>query len=731
MPAELPAVVPGPVPPDDSDAWYAPEVRAQYHVISGVVATVSESDDTYQYRTREPVLSSQEAETKTRIEKRFQETSLTRPRTREGAIDRMQRGLPDTWNPHLPGLSDHSPAGRRRLEYHLGTSLRALGDLTPLALDDRIRIGDTSRDHLTVHTKDFAPAVTDLKDDTPHLQRFLSERVDTERVTFQGFEIPVTVYRRKVLGADRFHTRYDVQEPDRLPGDRELLAAVTTQLLETPPDTSHDDQVTAILNRARTLLRRRLVYRDTANAGGPLRRVAGVLNGWFGWDRAGPKVTPGSDRVEDLVYYVARELVGEGALTIPLRDPRLRSIEVTAVGEQVTVLPHRGAGIGHARMPATCSVEGADEFRRLARTLAAAGGVELSGDRPTAAVDLEGPGRAREGSQRCSVSLPSADGTAHISITSERDTPPTPIALVSRGVLTAEMVATIWTVAENRGVVVLVGPARAEPAVALAAHVPFIPPSVRPVSVAHGNQPVALPQETGIALQRTPDLPGGPMGLGDGVAIDSDLLVLPDIELQPAMRRFGEVIASGRGIVAAARTTDREFFTDIAAGAGLSALALGKIDLLVELPDPEVDSPATAWMPNSKSSGQPPAVDSATPAPDTDGVSWIRIGELTGDRVASTVDEQTTGTKEGVEQEQPRGRNDQDCLEDFASALAGSLSVQQTPADLSADLIRRRQYVEYLRTAGVTDRSSLLGFLSDLRTDEAATVERIHRTLEK
>jgi hypothetical protein len=38
---------------------------------------------------------------------------------------------------------------------------------------------------------------------------------------------------------------------------------------------------------------------------------------------------------------------------------------------------------------------------------------------------------------------------------------------------------------------------------------------------------------------------------------------------------------------------------------------------------------------------------------------------------------------------------------------------------------RKRRYVEYLRRAGVDDLQTLFGLLSDLRTDEAATVERI------
>ena len=38
------STVPSPVPPDSSDAWYAPTVRAQYELAPGVTATVHERD---------------------------------------------------------------------------------------------------------------------------------------------------------------------------------------------------------------------------------------------------------------------------------------------------------------------------------------------------------------------------------------------------------------------------------------------------------------------------------------------------------------------------------------------------------------------------------------------------------------------------------------------------------------------------------------------------------------
>ena len=36
-------IVPPPLPPDDPDAWYAPDVHAQYELHPGVVATIGET----------------------------------------------------------------------------------------------------------------------------------------------------------------------------------------------------------------------------------------------------------------------------------------------------------------------------------------------------------------------------------------------------------------------------------------------------------------------------------------------------------------------------------------------------------------------------------------------------------------------------------------------------------------------------------------------------------------
>jgi len=80
--------VPAPVPPDDADAWYAPEVRSQYEVHPGVVVTVSEREDGFEYGVRTPPLGDSDAEAFERVTDYFADAQLSRPRTREGTRER-------------------------------------------------------------------------------------------------------------------------------------------------------------------------------------------------------------------------------------------------------------------------------------------------------------------------------------------------------------------------------------------------------------------------------------------------------------------------------------------------------------------------------------------------------------------------------------------------------------------------------------------------------------------
>lgn len=705
MSDELPAAVPAPVPPADRDAWYAPEVRAQYHVGEGVVATVTEEDGTFRYRTREPTLGSRDARLVERMERRFDDATITRPSTREAARERLAEGLPPAWLAQMDRVTARTPAGRRRLEYHLGASLRGLGRLTPLALDDQIRIGDTSGDHLQVHTRDFAPAETDLPADTPYLEEFLSERVDRRTISVWGYDVPVTIYRRRVLGEDAFNTTYSVDEPTLLPGDRDHIDRVRTQLQNAPPAAMGDAWERSVLGRARTLLRRRVRYRHVGRVVRRIRRIGRSVLHRTGLPIPPPDPPIRTDRVGDLAYYVARDLIGDGPLSVPLRDPRVRSIEVNRVGERIKVVPQGAEADGGTRMTTTHSIDDVAEFRRLARALAAEGGVELSAHRPEATVEISR--ETDEGSRNvtCSVSLPD-DGpeSGHIAIQSERATSPTPVDLLQRDVLTPALVAAVWTLVEDHGVVLFVGPAGANPETALSAHAPFIPRTDRPVSVAERGRPIPLPHESGLTVRPSPEgnsRAGGGDGVLDSHALNADVAVISGVDRPAAVERFGAVVTSGRGVLAAGRVKSRQFFETLGYEAELPDPVIADIDLLVELPPPDADEPATGWAPTTAPGPTKKARDPSAGNGSQRALQWRRVDDSDGDSTVSV-----------------------------AEILDTAASGDRTDVDRHATFERRRRYVEYLQAEEMTDRSALLGFLSDLRTDEAATIERIRQRLE-
>ena len=220
--------VPRPVAPGEADAWYAPAVRAQYEVYTGVVATIEESELGFEYRTREPTLGGREAAALETVREHFSAVQRRRPLTREGTAARAAAGLEPKYRRVLDRLLDVTPAGRRRVEYYTLRDLRLLDELTPLALDDRVEVvdvGDQATDRLVIHTADYAPATTAYAADAEYTARVAGERLSAYTVSFAGFEVEVVVYREHLLGDDRFTTKYAVLEPDLLPGDDELVVA--------------------------------------------------------------------------------------------------------------------------------------------------------------------------------------------------------------------------------------------------------------------------------------------------------------------------------------------------------------------------------------------------------------------------------------------------------------------------------------------------------------------------
>ncbi len=509
--------VPAPVPPDDPEAWYAPAVRAQYAPAPGVVATVTEYDDgRFAYDVREPPLSRADERSLDAVRTHFSAVRHRRPLTRAGVVERAEAGFEPKYERALDRLLDTSAAARRRLSYHALSELRLLNDLTPVALDDRIEVADVGdAEELIVHTESFAPLETGIDPDAAYVERVAAERLHQYTVAFAGFDVGVVVYRDRLLGSDQFTTKYAVLEPDLLPDDEALIRECKERIWETTVDGVVEDREAFVAERARRFLSRRLTARNTRAWLDATRfRARAAL---AEYDLAVPPVDSryAHDRLDDLVYYVLRDLVGEGILSIPVRDPNLEDVEANRVGERVKVVPRASirepAGTtdeaGPAgglpgtddRVPTNLSFDDETGFVNVVTQLAARDGTELNASTPSAKVNLDLDGVAE--TIRCAVALPviSEDGP-HVSIRKQAPDVMTPVDLIERDALSTELVTLLWMLYEHHGVVLFSGPTGVGKTTLMNAHMPFIPFDDRPISIDEGSREVRLPHETGVSL---------------------------------------------------------------------------------------------------------------------------------------------------------------------------------------------------------------------------------------
>ncbi|MFB6154532.1 MAG: type II/IV secretion system ATPase subunit, partial [Haloferacaceae archaeon] len=483
---EREGLVPPPLPPDDPDAWYAPDVRAQYEIHPGVVATVREESAGFAYEVREPGLGPRERAAMAKVRDHFSAVSHRRPLTREGARERARVGLAPKYRRVLDRLLDVSAAARRRVHYYALCELRLLGDLTPLALDERVEIVDVGRgetERLVVHTTDFAPATTRFDADTAYADRVAGERLEWYTVSFAGFDVPVVVYREHLLGDDRFTTKYAVLEPDLLPGDEALVEEAKERIWESNVDEVVDDRHGFVRERAAQFLSRQLTARN-ARAWLDAARYR-VENALAAYGLAVPPVDSryATDRLDDLVYYVLRDYVGQGILTIPLRDPHLEDVEANRVGERVKVVPRPDvvpdAG---GRVPTNLAFETETEFVNVVTQLAAADGVELNASTPSAKVNVDLPDVAE--TIRCAVGLPVvSEGGPHVSVRKQSTDAMTAVDLVALDALSTEVVTLLWMLYEHHGVVLFSGPTGVGKTTLMNAHMPFIRYDDRPISI--------------------------------------------------------------------------------------------------------------------------------------------------------------------------------------------------------------------------------------------------------
>jgi type IV secretory pathway ATPase VirB11/archaellum biosynthesis ATPase len=716
--------VPAPEPPDAAGAWYAPDVRAQYEPYPGVVATVRErrgvAGSEFRYETREPSLGTAGEHAVDTVAAHFDAGQHRRPLTRAGAVERADDGFEPKYERAIDRLVDATPALRRRVDYHTLREFRLLGRVTPLALDDRVEVADVSGEDgcVVVHTSDFAPAVTGVPVNALYVGRVASERLRTYEVGFEGFAVEVAVYRDRLLGDDRFATKYAVREPPLLPGDEELITECKERVWETTATEVIDDRAAFVRGRARRFLARRLTARDTrAWVDATRYRVRSAL---AEYDLAVPPVDSryAPDRLADLVYYVLRDYVGQGVLTIPLRDPHLEDVEANRVDERVKVVPRAGLG-AEGRVPTNLAFDSETAFINVVTQLAALDGTELNASNPSAKVNLDIDGVPD--TIRCAVALPviSTDGP-HLSVRKQSADPHTPIDLVNAGTLPTELVTLLWLLYEHRGVVLFSGPTGAGKTTLMNAHTPFIPFDARPVSIDEGSREVVLPHETGISLTtRDHENEFKRVTMADLMTetnyLNPDVEVIAEVNTPASFETFGESLNTGHGVLGTTHADDIDALVNRVIEQGLPPYLLGEIDLVVFPHNADGDRYVSeAIEVGPRGSFDDCAGANGVVEKDGTAVAWNRVFDRdpNGDfSFAYDHPELGNGTR----------RLDHRAFHGIAART------DRTVEAVEAEFHRKHRYVRYLVREGVTDIEETFDFLADLRTDEAATVERVRR----
>ncbi|OYR67947.1 secretion system protein [Halorubrum ezzemoulense] len=767
--------VPAPVPPDDPEAWYAPDVRAQYEAAPGVVATVRERDGgRFGYDAREPPLSVGDERALDRVRDRFSAVRHRRPLTRVGVVERAEAGFEPKYAEAIDRLVDASAAARRRIDYHALREFRLLGALTPIALDDRIEVADVGDDReLVVHTETFAPLETGIDADADYVERVAAERLAQYTVEFAGLAVEVVLYRERLLGSDAFETKYAVLEPDLLPGDEELIEECKSRIWETTVSDVIEDRESFVAARARRFLSRRLTARNTrAWLDAAAYRVRSALA-----DRGlvAPPVDSrfARDRLDDLAYYVLRDFVGEGILTVPIRDPHLEDVEANRVGERVKVVPRasvlsgaadetgrsaaasRGDGEAPAvgsRIPTNLAFEDETTFVDVVTGIAARDGTELNASTPSAKVNLELDGVPQ--TIRCAVALPViSEGGPHVSIRKQRADALTPVDLIERGTLSVDLVTLLWLLYEHRGVVLFAGPTGVGKTTLLNAHAPFIPFDARPVSVDEGSREVRLPHETGVSLT-TRDHEDAYKSVGmaelmtEANYLNPDVEIIAEINTPESFETFAESLNTGHGVIGTTHAEDIEALANRLRERDLPARLLREVDLVVfprRVDGERYVSRAIEPLSEAAYDGLgPEATRSPTGDPKRGGAGVVEAGGESvryntvawrdGDGTfrfpgAPGGDADGAASSATAAGEAPGGGRDSDPLFRAFDRIASRTDRDREA--VAAEFASKRRYVEFLVRDGVDDPDELFEFLADLRTDEAATVERAARMMDR
>ena len=567
--------------PGHEDAWYRPETQTQYRVGSAVITICAETEETSVYTVRRAVEDQQVTAGADAVSATIGRPPHARPLTRAEVRRRWHLGPVDTLVRAASAVTERDRPLCRRVVDLLHRRMWCWDNLTELAIDESVVLVEQSRDRQQVYLQheSVGAVVASTEPSDPCVEQLSTDEVAAYGVRFAGMTVDVRICADDDQIGEPFRSRYIVREPALTTDDLAVVERTKRELWELYVDPTPATRLEQIIALVEGILQEEL----GRQAGVPTTQTKSTVRS----DHEASTDLRRWSQFERCRYHILRDYVGEGPLTIPLRDPHLEDIEANRVGERIKVVPRATLGLEDARVPTNLRFEDEARFSTLVRQLAASDGTQLNAASPSAKVNLTLEDQDEEETIRCAVALPTISaGGPHVSIRKQPAAPMTPMALVERGTISPALVALVWLLLEHRGVILFSGPTGVGKTTLLNAHMPLIPADQRPITIDEGSQEVFLPHETGIALTtREHDVGSKQVTMADLMTeanyLNPDVEVIAEVNTPESFRTFAEVLNTGHGVVGTTHAEDIDALVNRVIEQGVPAYLVNEIDLVV------------------------------------------------------------------------------------------------------------------------------------------------------
>ena len=181
---------------------------------------------------------------------------------------------------------------------------------------------------------------------------------------------------------------------------------------------------------------------------------------------------PPEERVNYILYYLERDLIGFGKLDPLIRDPNIEDIHVSGVGKPIFVWYTK-----YDLLPTNIAFEDETDLRRHLQKIMFVSGKQVSYTRPI--VDATMPGGLRVHIVHEAVSPTGAQ----VVIRKHRSVPLSVLDLIASGMAPPELFAYLWTLVENKASILIIGETAAGKTTLLNAIASFIPYNMKIVVV--------------------------------------------------------------------------------------------------------------------------------------------------------------------------------------------------------------------------------------------------------